>query len=351
MKNNELRIVSTSLTLGQAVKTGSAGGSFIILYSLFTILSFCGCQRTNEAVGREDVIIVISEEENRESVKEHLARNLEAEEPYSLERRRQFNLEWISPENFHRFRFRKNLLLMGILEQDSLIQELLTDKAKEEVISRQAQVFEKRDAWATDQSLLIITATNQDSLISIVKTYAEVIHRFYVEEVRRRTEQRIYGDGYEEELAGRLKESYGWSIQLPRGYQVAREDSSGQFVQFIRHFPDRIITVYWEKRDIPFQIRECLGLRDSLARKYFDGDIVMRDRVRGDSLDFEGRKTLRLTGYWENEEKVIGGPFITFCFIQGGLFYFLDLHIFAPGEKKWLYLLQLEQIAKTFDTK
>jgi hypothetical protein len=292
---------------------------------------------------------VISEKENWENVVEHLTRNLEVEEPYSLERRRQFNLEWVSPEKFHRFQFRKNLLLIGILEQDSLIQELLTDKAKEEVVSRQAQVFEKRDAWATGQSLLIITATNRDSLVSIVKRYGEVIHRFYMGEVRRRTDQKIYGDGFEEELAGHLKESYGWYIQLPKGYQVAREDSMGKFVQFIRHFPDRIITVYWEKREIPLQVGECLDLRDSLARRYFDGDIVMRDRVRGDSLNLNGRKTLRLTGYWENEEKVIGGPLITYCFIHEGLFYLLDLHVFAPGEKKWLYLLQLEQIAKTFD--
>ncbi|MCH7759959.1 DUF4837 family protein [candidate division TA06 bacterium] len=347
MKNGDLRIVNFS---------------FIIQYSLFTILSVLACQSSREAAGREDKVIVVCEDLEWRELESLISEILEKEEPFSLEGRNFFDVERIRPNDFDLYRYRKNLFLMGVLETTPLISQLLTGEAQEEVLSKKAQVFEKRDAWAKGQSMLIVTAENQDALINILKSHGEIIHRFFVGEVSKRTRERLYHDGFEVDLALRFKHSYGWSIHVPKGYKIAREDSSGRFVQLIRHFPDRLISVYWEKIDersaelrtpnFEFRIpdeEECLNLRDSLALKYFEGDQVTRERVQSEEVNFQGRKALRLMGYWENEEKVMGGPFLAYCFIQGGRLYLLDFHLFAPGKKKWLYLLQLEEISKTFE--
>ena len=328
--------------------------SSIFLFIVFSFSFSIGCQHIEKAVGREDVIVTVSEEGEWKRLESLLRGIFEREEPYSLERRPFFELRQVSPGDFDLYQFRKNLLLVGVFGSNPLIQELLTEEAKGEVLSKKALLFEMRDPWVEGQSLLIATGVDGDTLSSLLKNYGEYLFNFYKEEVSRRTVKRIYADGYEEEMALRFKGYYGWTLRLPEGYRIALEDSLGRFVQMIRNSPDRLITLYWEGweggPDQVFSLlKECIDLRDTLAERYFGGDVVLRDRVQKEEVPFQGRKALRVVGHWENEKKVMGGPFVSYCFIQEGRFYFLDLHLFAPGEKKWLYLLQLEEIAKTFE--
>jgi hypothetical protein len=48
----------------------------------------------------------------------------------------------------------------------------------------------------------------------------------------------------------------------------------------------------------------------------------------------------------------MGGPFITYCFYDSsqGRRYLLDTHLFAPGEKQYFLMKQLELVANTFAT-
>lgn len=325
----------------------------LVLGTLFFLISTTACQRVHEAGGREDVIIVISEEEEGGQLHHLLREILEKGEPYSLERRPFFEMEWVSPERFEVYQYRKNILLIGELERNPIMRELLTEKAIQDVISQKVLLFEKRDPWAKGQYLLVVTGVHPEDLSSLLKQSGEILFRFFEKEVSHRISTMIYKDGTEETITQHLKETYDWSLSLPKGYTISREDSQQKMIQMIHHFPDRLITVSWEEEEgkmVYLTEKEILDLRDSLFKRNFEGDLVMRDRVQSEEVNWLGKKSLRLVGYWENDEKVMGGPFISYSFLEGGRSYFLDLHLFAPGKKKWLYLLQLEEIAKTFET-
>ena len=69
-------------------------------------------------------------------------------------------------------------------------------------------------------------------------------------------------------------------------------------------------------------------------------------------VDFNSRYAIRLDGVWQNEKHVMGGPFRSYGFYDenDGRLYMIDLAVYAPGERKYQYIRQLDGIASTFET-
>jgi hypothetical protein len=87
-----------------------------------------------------------------------------------------------------------------------------------------------------------------------------------------------------------------------------------------------------------------------MSLTYLQGDEVVSERVREHDVDFRGYRARKLDGHWENEAKVMGGPFTTYCFqdTATGTHYMVDYNVFAPGRRKWPITGQMEWIVQTF---
>ena len=320
-------------------------------------LLFLGCQRfTKKAGGPEHRIIALCEEEVWEDVEPALSSALE-KEIFTPTKELVFQLQRVSWENFHLYRYRRSLLILGPSgaegEISRLIGELLTEEGKRAVRAGEAHIFGKEDAWAEGQLLLVITASEGTPLNPIVESQKGSIYRFFDAGRTERIRKTIYGQGYQQEIARELEESYGWSLHLPLGYKTAEEDAKGNFISFIRHYPDRIIFVHWDdSKNRKIDPALFLSRRNYFGDKYFEGDEIDPERTKTEWVEFQGRETLRIKGIWRNDEKVMGGPFQSYCFYdeEQGRFYLLDFHVFAPGKRKLPTLKELDLICQTFKT-
>jgi hypothetical protein len=193
----------------------------------------------------------------------------------------------------------------------------------------------------------MIVAPPDKPLSEIVGLAGPSAFRYFKQHCLERIGSRMYNQGIEEEVKLRLKGMYGWTLDLPKGYRIAAEDSSGGFVSFIKHYPERVILVRWG-----FQTDESswIDTRNEMSMAYLQGDQAVPERVTETDTLFRGYSARRLAGHWENEEKVMGGPFVTYCFQDtvSGTYYMVDYNIFAPAKKKWPILGQMERIAQTF---
>ncbi len=332
-------------------------GHRVILGVLLTLLLFQGCERfAKKAGGPEHRIVVLCEGKVWEDVEPALSSALE-KEIFTPTRELVFELQRVSWENFHLYRYRRSLLILGPLgaegEVSKLIGELLTEDGKKAVRANEAHIFGKEDAWAEGQVLLVITASEGTPLSPIVESQKGSIYRFFDNGRTERVRETIYGQGYQEEIAQELGKKYGWSINLPLGYKTAEEDTESNFISFIRHYPDRIIFVHWDESESKkMDPALCLSRRNYLGDKYLEGDEIDPERTRTEWVDFQGRETLSIKGIWRNDEKVMGGPFQSYCFYdeKQGRFYLLDFHLFAPGKRKLPHLKELDLISQTFRT-
>lgn len=324
--------------------------------AVLALLAGCG-RSTKKAGGPEDEIIVLCRQEVWEEVKPVLSSALE-KEIFTPTRELVFEIQRVDWENFALYRYRRNLLIIGPLEGggevSQLIRELLTEEAQKSASLGEAYLFGREDAWAEGQLLLVVTAPGGTRLQRVLEREKEGVYRFFDQGGTERIRRVIYRDGYQEEVAQHLEKSYEWSIHLPLGYRTAVEDSKGNLLSFIRHYPDRLIFIYWDERKTEeINPALCLSRRNYLGSKYFEGDKINPERTRTEWVDFQGRKALKIKGIWQNDEKVMGGPFQSYCFYDKSQkrFYLLDFHVFCPGRKKLSYLKELDLVCQTFRTR
>ncbi len=359
-RNIESKIFLQSLKIPVDNKIESSVFSLLTLCTLWStifILIVSGCKKEQIiAGGQRDIILVLAEEDDWSKTKGVLKDALERD-VYTPNRETIYELMHGLPQNFSSYIYGKNLILIGYLgglsEASNLISTLLTDNAKEMVQRREAFIFDENNPWAFGQYLLVIASPGKPELVDIIKKNRNTIFNYFEKASYERTKWLIYSAGREKGKEEKLKEEFNFSIDLPIGFYWMGEDSIKTFAKFVRKFPYRLISIGWKKKMVEsISFNDACKLRDSIGAFYLDNDIIVKKKTDGKSVEFLGREGYKLEGIWENNEKIMGGSFRTYFFNDTlqQRFYIIDIHVFAPGKKKWFYLMELEGVAETFRT-
>jgi hypothetical protein len=321
-----------------------------ILLALTFLLLFPGCvpsYKPPRGAGKPTEIIVISDLELYSQVESLLVSNL-GREIHTPTTEPIFDLTRVAPDELLKFRYRQNCLILGLIG-DALIDSVLAPNARRDLLAGKSHVFSGTDLFVPEQSALIIATPTAHKLAEILTSKRQVIFDYFAQGVRNRIKEVLYKDGYQKDLSSELESDYGFSISIPPNWIVARKELG--FVELIHHRPDRIISIYWQNMPRPKIDRsEAIAIRNKIGALYYDHDYIQDDLTDFYWVSFHDLKTAKLDGIWQNDEKVMGGPFRCYLFWSTGRLYAIDLNVFAPGEKKWRWIQQLEIICDTFRT-
>ncbi len=260
-----------------------------------------------------------------------------------------FIIRKIKPEEFTRFQYRKNILVIDTLG-NPVVDSLLSEEARKWVLDFGGRVFFSHDNFIRNQVVVLCVARNTRTLVKLVNSRKKDLVDYFVGTVFSRIKNKIYKDGIETGVKFILSTKYGIEIDLPRGWQMVK-DTVG-FVKFIRHFPERVISIYWEDKPRNKWLSEqhAISIRDSIGKKYYYGDYVYKDGYKKFYfVKFKNWAAQKLECVWQSATEDMGGPARTYFFNTKKRFYVIDLHTFAPTETKWLILAQLELIISTFN--
>ena len=187
----------------------------------------------------------------------------------------------------------------------------------------------------TPESLRNFMATNGKKVKELL------LARFY--EVYRRM---AFLAGKRKDIPKELWERYGFTFDIPNGFAYTAIDS--HFVAFAKHYPDRFIFIFWDDTTRTLDPDSIVALRDSLTEKYYEGDYVLKGYWRAEQDTFLGYQAVKITGAWQNDRRIMGGPFRLYAFNRKGRFYMVDLGVYYPEEiYKFGYIMRLEVIART----
>jgi hypothetical protein len=269
-----------------------------------------------------------------------------------------YNVNSVSLSEFDRYKFWRNLVIVGNLGE-SYIENLLSEEAKEE-LKKGPQVFLEKDLWVQLQTVIVIAGINTQETQQLLNSSAETVYDVFRKEERNRFAKVVYMRGYEKKETKKMETFLGASFEIPLGYRLSKNED--MFMTYIRKNPDRLVTLLFRKEPI----KNPLEFRDSLFLKYFNGDKIFSDSIpiiseNGgsrflkltslDTVEFNAVKAVRIKGVWRNDKVEggpIGGPFVSYIFEKNGLWYFLDGHVFAPGKKKWPFIEEVDIILHTF---
>ncbi|MBN1151010.1 DUF4837 family protein [candidate division WOR-3 bacterium] len=264
-----------------------------------------------------------------------------------------FDIEWVSPDLFWEEKTdywrRHNILFIVTPENREEMWNLFREK-----IQPTTELESFQDVWASPQ-LIIVLKSDTSSVAGLVEENGEEIFQSFYRASSERIEYMIYAGGYQENLSLATRAQFGFDVMMPYYYVVA--DSQGSVekghlisVQHMRSGTDnavsRYVSFFWfEDSSGEIPDAETFKLfRDNISEAFFEGDSCVVESYGEDDIG------CFYSGLWQNSRKSIGGPFKSWILSEKGRIFVIDVHLFAPGNKKSFYLEELRLIAKTFKT-
>jgi hypothetical protein len=266
-----------------------------------------------------------------------------------------FRVNYRSPTDTNSWwRFRE-LILIGSQEDAWLMEALVT--LPDDVTPEAPGIYEVEDVWATGQTVTIVLTDPQGDIQEQVLSRISEVHDLLLGRYLRGAWYRMFLSGIDSALADTLHFTAGFSLLLPQVYDWGVEDSVYVFrndnpdpAELIRQF-----TVTW-RTPAPLEIPpdSLLEWRAGISQLYWTyPQVADEESLRSTPLPSENLRGMETRGAWRNPPGSMwpaAGAFIlrsVSCPHQNRL-YLVDAWLYAPGEDKWEYMLQLETILNSF---
>ena len=250
----------------------------------------------------------------------------------------------------------RNVLVMGAADDPVMMQ--VAAAAGYDLPSLQpGRVFQARDVWALGQTVtatLLRQGAEAESWIDALPSVLNAVDANY----RNAVQRRMFATPPDTALAASLGRRFGFSLEVPQVYdRVARGTGGGDSLVILRNDnPDpsnliRSVLVAWRSDVDSLTSDLAFGWRAAIDSIHYN--VAQRiDDSRSSVTEFlwEGSAALEVTGVWQDERGGFpaAGPFIVWLVDCPARTYFIDAWLYAPNEPKYQYMLQLQEILRSF---
>jgi hypothetical protein len=251
----------------------------------------------------------------------------------------------------------KNIVICGPLDTSTevgrRIQGLIGPQKTHEVLQGKAAILKKENLPSPGQVTLILTAADGQELQDVLDARGDEIRDILEASCRERLRRGLLTNP-NEELMTDLQRRFGFYVGIPSGlYKLFSDDGRPPGVELLRQPPARVLGVYWVDREQPptiYDRDELFDIRSNYVWKRYDHDKMDRDKVDYRYMKLGEYDSVRMAGYWYNDDAVAGGYFETY-FVHdpdNELLWAVDLVVYAPGRPKHPLVRELEALAETF---
>jgi hypothetical protein len=217
-------------------------------------------------------------------------------------------------------------------------------------------ILQVRSLWARDQ-LVTILLVPEERKAEAVAQVGDSLFALMDRQYRTWAMNRMFVSGRNEALADSLRTNAGFSLLFPNVYRYSVQDSVFRFRNDNPSPTERIreLAVTW-RSPLPEEDPtrdELAEWRDQFTRDYYVNPQVLDTLfVSYGEISVDGVRGVELQSAWANppDRWVAGGPFIARalrCPEQDRL-YLLDAWLYAPGQDKYEYMIQLQTILDSF---
>ncbi len=327
----------------------------LVLLSLFSVLFFSNsCSIKPGTLGAQYRIFVVADSALWQKVEPQMRAVFEKKlvTPHT---EKSYFITMIPLDKLNSLNDRMNVFFIGILNGDGAVDQYLTkympQNFRQGVEDGNYFYSFNKDMFARDQISLIMMAKDEQALSANLEAMKNEIYGKFTEKYYARLKKTMFERDENTSVQKYLNKHFGWSIKLQQDYFIAEEDPDAKYVWLRRIRPNRWISI-WETESNA----DSLGLdtlkqiRNRMARKYYQGDIVVDEDISLEKVDLSGFPAQKMIGLWQNDSLIVGGPFRLYTYkdAKQSKRYFIDIAVMAPGELKKPYLDQLEVMAHTF---
>ena len=336
--------------------------SFLILVIIF---SFNGCDQKKKAYGNEDDIYVIADTASFYNLEPAL-RTVFNKIVYTPQPENLFNLRRFNYDSFEKQKNKKNVLIICPLYTGSdlskYIESILDDKVIDLVMKDSAFFFTKKDLWAKDQLVMIVTGKSDEIISKNLLQYSENLLYAFQKASDERLFNSLYNQKYEKkEIEAKFLKNHGWLIYVQADFQLAKDKPNENFVWLRRSLDsdmERWIFVHWIDNADPTLVNSdsIVSLRNRITEKHYrtsDDSTwveISEDNRSSKEVNFNGYYAIMTQGLWRFRDNSGGGPFISYTFYdeKSKRLYMIDGSIYAPKYYKKRLIHQMDVLLQSF---
>ena len=324
-----------------------------ILIVFFALLTTQACEYKRDSIGGNDDIIVLAAKEDREEISSLLSvvfnDTLLTPSPELF-----YNIKFAEPESFAALKTQTNLIIASIGDYElnpatKLARDLLGESAFNKTLSDTPLIL-SRNQFAKNQLFMIISGDNYQQINDYLVQNNKFIKQQFDENFFKKQAQYFLDNERQEELESSIYNSYAWTMKIPWGWELIKNDINKSFFWIGQELPFRWIAVHWREGN-HFSKEDAFEYVSNFPQNYFNSIRYNQDYLNIEFDDFNSESSYKVYGLWESIEDAKGGPF------QGHLFYdyendrtfYISYIVFNPGGKKAFYMRQMEMIAKTIE--
>ena len=322
-------------------------------------MTACGEMAIAPAGSYSEVLLVTEEGAQSEWVEllePFLARKLD----YYVDIEEAFRITPIKASELGEFPPFKNVVICGVLDTSTdvgqAIVRMLGDRGVERVWEEGAHILKKEDKPAYNQFTVIVTATDADALRETISERGDEITDILETSCRQRLRRHLL-KRQNVSIANDLHRRFGFRVRVPSIYRLLSDytGDSGEAavgVELIREPPTRILGIFWQDRDEAPTLAdedELFEFRASYVWQRYDKDQMDRERVEFGRARLGSNDAIRMSGYWFNDESVMGGFYETHFIYddRAKLLWAIDILVLAPGKPKHPLVRELRALAET----
>jgi hypothetical protein len=210
----------------------------------------------------------------------------------------------------------------------------------------------QNDLHAYLQSVVTITAKNQNEFLDILKKNNDRIIAYFLTSERRRLMYN-YSRYFERAISNRTKEKFNININVPPGFVVSSETEDFMWIRYETPDISQAILIYTfpYESDSTFTNTYMTQMRNRFTRANVPGSIAGSYMVIEDLIPSlfnitrrNGNYASELRGLWRLENDFMGGPFVNLAILDmlNNRVVVLDGFVYAPSKDKRNLLRQVE---------
>jgi hypothetical protein len=323
---------------------------------------------TPTAYGNVDNIFLVGDEYLwTTAVGDSFRNHFEALYPVTPQPEPIFDIRFINSTKFSKVhRTHRAIIILADLSDkenpaaDIILKALGEEKVKRAFSDERYRIAFHKNRWAMGQVVIYWFAPNRQALLeSISKDYQQVINIVNKLDAEKLSKQ-VYGEGKSPRINEIIKKTFGFEMNIPRGFTVAHQDSNTLWLfEEMPKSSNNIFIHSISEADYKTISRDSIiAIRNRLSKIYFssmaEGSFMEVDDenlpVYFQEMLFGGLRAMQARGIWRMEKDFMGGSFVTYLIPdpKNKRVILIDGFVYAPGQKKRPEMRKLDTIFSTY---
>ncbi len=280
-----------------------------------------------------------------------------------------FSVRYVDPRRINSvLKQVKNIIFVSTLDSHSkgsrVINNYFTKESRKQIKENDKLfVFTDQDVFARGQEVMYLFGQNEQQLITHLKTNRAKLQSHFNSIEDKRLKKNLYKAKEVKGVNKMLISEHNCSMRIPSGYQLVENIPGFVWVRRIETQVDKNIFIAYRDFDDEeiFKDENIIKLRESITSKHlFDDPADLSTYVTTqtyvplihEEVNFTSKYAIRTKGLWKTNNNAMGGPFLSFTFVDEPLnrLYYIEGFVYSPGKSQREYMREVSIILSTFKT-